>query len=455
MTPPSSAITPPQVPFEAPVGIVHGSPVQQSAVVVQVPAVGTHAARHTLLTHGLPQQSALVTQLLPAGIGAVQVFALRMQRGMPRESLRQQLSGSALQKDAFGAPFGSQQLFSDEHEDVLGLQMLPGSRHTVPLSQRPNSWVADALEQETAPLTGGGEPAEPQQSLSLRQSSPVGEQPDGGSQMKMPPALPLGAHTREQHVPPHEGAPASAVLQTDPLTSHCVAPGALATAPHEPSVAPAAFTQLPPQQSKLLPQASLIWLQKETALEHVPLLQSLEQQSALPAHVLPEDLQRVLSGLQIPPPLPTGTQEPPQHSALLPHARLSPTHCLFAHWLPMHENVQHSLPAVHAAPGTLQTPRGAAQTLPAQLAVQHSALDPHAELVGLHTGASARELSRMTSIVASALPLSPAPVSSVAVVSPVASPASPATISPPGSSLPHPTNVCVSPTPASNTTAVQ
>lgn len=280
-----------------------------------------------LLTHGLPQQSALVTHEVPAAMGAVQVFALRRQRGMPRESFRQQLSGFWLQYAALGAPFGSQQLFSAEHEDVLGLQMLPGSRHTVPLSQRPNSCVAEAFEQLTAPLTGGGDPVEPQQSLSVRQSSPVGEQPDGGSQMKIPLTLPLGAQIREQQVPPHEGAPASAVLHTLPFTSHWVAPGALATAPHEPSVAPAAFSQLPPQHAKLSAQTSPVCAQNETAFEHVPLLQSFEQQSAPVPHGLPDVLQLVFKGLQTPPPVALGTHDPPQHSAFDPHARLSATHC--------------------------------------------------------------------------------------------------------------------------------
>jgi hypothetical protein len=71
-------------------------------------------------------------------------------------------------------------LFSALHADVLGLQMLPGSRHAVPLSQRPNSWVGDDFEQTTGPFTGGGAPDQPQQSLSFRQISPVGAQPEGG-----------------------------------------------------------------------------------------------------------------------------------------------------------------------------------------------------------------------------------------------------------------------------------
>jgi hypothetical protein len=75
----------------------------------------------------------------------------------------------------------SQQLFSALHESPSpGLQMLPGSRQDPPLSQRPNSAVADAFEQWTGPSSGSGEPDQPQQSLSARHTSPVGLQPEGG-----------------------------------------------------------------------------------------------------------------------------------------------------------------------------------------------------------------------------------------------------------------------------------
>jgi hypothetical protein len=73
-------------------------PLQQSAVVVHAPALGTHAPRHTLLTQGLPQQSALVTHAVPAGGGlAAQSTGFTRHRGMPRASFPQQLSGFALQ----------------------------------------------------------------------------------------------------------------------------------------------------------------------------------------------------------------------------------------------------------------------------------------------------------------------------------------------------------------------
>jgi hypothetical protein len=170
------------MPFDEPTGMTHAMPVQQSAVVVHAPLTGMHAALHMLFTHGLPQQSALVAHCVPAGIGVagLHAVALRRQRGMPSASLRQQLSGLVLHQPGLGAPLGSQQLFSAEHASVLGLQMLPGSRHELPLLQRPNSCVGEAFEHSTAPVTGGGAPDHPQQSLSFRQISPVGEQPDGG-----------------------------------------------------------------------------------------------------------------------------------------------------------------------------------------------------------------------------------------------------------------------------------
>jgi hypothetical protein len=85
------------VPTDAPAGITHGRPEQQSAEVVQDDPAWTHAPRHLSSTHGLPQQSALVAHDVPAGTGASQVFALSRQRGIPSASLRQQLSGLLLQ----------------------------------------------------------------------------------------------------------------------------------------------------------------------------------------------------------------------------------------------------------------------------------------------------------------------------------------------------------------------
>lgn len=188
-TPPSGRSVPPQTPFVEPGACTHGMPTQQSAEVVHSPPFGMHepGAPHLLLTQGFPQQSALVAHSLPAGGGFEQspTYFTR-QRGMPSASFAQQFDGVLLQLPA-GWPIVSQQLFSALHDSLPPtLQMLPGSRHAVPLSQRPNSFVGLDLLQKTGPFFGSGDPDQPQQSLSTRQTSPVGWQPDGGWQTRKP-----------------------------------------------------------------------------------------------------------------------------------------------------------------------------------------------------------------------------------------------------------------------------
>lgn len=182
-TPPSAVSVPPQIPFVEPGACTHGRPGQQSADVEQVLPFEMHelGAPHLLPTHGLPQQSALVAQTVPAaGAAPAQSTGLIRQRGIPSASLLQQFSGLLLQK-LLGRLECSQQLFSALQESPSpGLQMLPGSRQAPPLSHRPNSLVALAFEHVTGPLTGSGAPDHPQQSLSARHTSPVGRQPDGG-----------------------------------------------------------------------------------------------------------------------------------------------------------------------------------------------------------------------------------------------------------------------------------
>jgi hypothetical protein len=88
------------MPFVDPGACTHGKPGQQSAPVVQEPPAMMHdpAAPHMLLTQGLPQQSALVAQTVPAGgAPAAQLTGLMRQRGIPRASLLQQFSGLLLQ----------------------------------------------------------------------------------------------------------------------------------------------------------------------------------------------------------------------------------------------------------------------------------------------------------------------------------------------------------------------
>lgn len=66
-----------QVPCAEP-GCFTQPPPQQSALVVHEPPLATQAASHVysfrfgLNVHGLPQQSALVAQTVPTGIGVLQ-----------------------------------------------------------------------------------------------------------------------------------------------------------------------------------------------------------------------------------------------------------------------------------------------------------------------------------------------------------------------------------------------
>jgi hypothetical protein len=123
--------------------MLHSRPEQQSAVVVQSPALGTQTSSHLPLTQGLPQQSALVEQIEPAGTPAsVQRKFTPRQRGMPSASREQHSSGLLLH-----VPFGvlppsgrrlSQQLLEvPPHAPLGALQTAPGRRHCGP-SQRPS-----------------------------------------------------------------------------------------------------------------------------------------------------------------------------------------------------------------------------------------------------------------------------------------------------------------------------
>ena len=132
--------------------------------------------------HGLPQQSADDAHRVPIGGLTEQSprYSIR-QRGMPSASGLQQFSGLLLQ-----LPEGwfnvSQQLLPELHEFVPPtLQIMPGSLHELPACpQRPYSSVTFVLLQTVGcPSFGSGDPAQPQQSLSARQSSAIGWQPDG------------------------------------------------------------------------------------------------------------------------------------------------------------------------------------------------------------------------------------------------------------------------------------
>lgn len=89
--------------------------------------------------------------------------------------------------------------------------MLPGSRHEPPLLQRPNAAPTGFSQVLGDPPVGAGEPAAPQQSLFVRQTSPVGLQPEGGWQTLKPFAPPYGPHEREQQLCSHSD-PASVAV---------------------------------------------------------------------------------------------------------------------------------------------------------------------------------------------------------------------------------------------------
>lgn len=79
----------------------------------------------------------------------------------------------------------AQQLVLWLHEVKSSLQMPPAGVHELPLSQRPIALLSFLLHTmaERAP---SGRVAEPQQSASTAQISPVGWQPLGGWQMNTP-----------------------------------------------------------------------------------------------------------------------------------------------------------------------------------------------------------------------------------------------------------------------------
>src|SRR5438105_11544243 len=106
--------------------------------------------------------------------------------------------------------------------------MMPGSLHDVPALHLPNVWVGVSFLQYSGPTTGGGAPLHPQQSLSERQISPVGLQPEGGSQIVLPPVAPNGPQACEQQLMSHD-VPPMPVPQSWPSTVQLPAPVAFTT----------------------------------------------------------------------------------------------------------------------------------------------------------------------------------------------------------------------------------
>ena len=142
--------------------------------------------------------------------------------------------------------------------------------------------------------------------------------------------------------------------QSTPAGRQLPAPGALGTL-QVPSTAPVALVQTPPQHSVFVEHTSPVWVQNDGWAEQIPALQNLEQQSELPAQGLPAVLHVPLSGLQKPV---VASQVPLQQSDEATHPWLSGMQSLLSQTPPTQVNVQHSLPAAHAAPGALHVPTG-------------------------------------------------------------------------------------------------
>jgi hypothetical protein len=154
------------------VGITQGSGAQQSAVVVQAPPASTQALPQMnggvpagLGTHGKPQQSALDAQALPSYcVGSVQSISAAKQRGIPRLS--------CLHVGKF-SELPAQQLVLALHDVKSSLQMPPAGVHALPPSHRPIALLS-IFAHSTLDLGPSGRVAEPQQSESSAQISPLG-----------------------------------------------------------------------------------------------------------------------------------------------------------------------------------------------------------------------------------------------------------------------------------------
>lgn len=195
-------VDPPHEPTVDPGGMLHAMPAQQSAVVVHVPPAWMQVPPHTSLplpsgVQGRPQQSALDAHALPVcAFGSVQSISAMRQRGMPSESCLQVF---------FWRTLPAQQFAFALHVLLCSRQIAPAGEHEFPFVQRP-SVAPPSFEQVTLDLSPSGNVADPQQSLSSLQSSPVGLHPLGFWQTRTPVAE-CGAHARLQHSPPHVGTP--------------------------------------------------------------------------------------------------------------------------------------------------------------------------------------------------------------------------------------------------------
>ncbi len=363
------------MPVEEPGGVPHGRPAQQSASVLHAPPDFTQLSPQmygeplplVLGTQGMPQQSALVAHAWPvmAPASPVQPPAASVQRGMPSRS-RWQVS--------LCCTLPAQHTSVAEHDWDCSRQIDPAGEHFWPWLHSPS--FAPAAFEHLVFASLSGLPGPPQQSLSVAHTSPVGRQPLGGWQTWTP-VGPYGAHEwLQQNVSPHAVVPPAA--HTVPAMWQPPAPGPVGTL-QVPSVAPLAFVQMPPQHSPSCEHASPVCVQNDGLPEHMPFTQYCEQQSPLPAQLLPEVLQAVFSGLQVLPPSAPAAQLPLQHWASLVHAWLSLVHTVPPHVPPLHTMVQQSVGDVHAAPCCAQVPIGFTQVCSvwSQLAEQQSLFDAH------------------------------------------------------------------------------
>ena len=150
----------------------------------------------------------------------------------------------------------------------------------------PMAWPG-AMSQTTLPSPGRPVPAAPQQSLDLRQRSPLTWHPLAGWQI-FTPVVGCGAQRRLQ-----QPLQASQAVPSTPSLQYVAPDGGGA---HLPTVAPAGTSQIPPQQSTALEQTSPVWMHHPGVSAQLPLLQNLEQQSPLALHAFPAVLHEVLSG---------------------------------------------------------------------------------------------------------------------------------------------------------------
>ena len=152
----------------------------------------------------------------------------------------------------------------------------------------------------------------PQHSLSLVQRLAMILQPRPGWQTFTPDVSQGPQFLLQQAPQPLQMVPSWEQLPT-PLVE---------MSPHTPWVAPAAFVQRAPQQSRSRTQTSPSWMQNDELIEQVPFLQSPEQQAPAPVapavQGLPAVRQVVLSGLHL-----LLTQLPLQHSADVAQVALS------------------------------------------------------------------------------------------------------------------------------------